>query len=131
MADYYPLIARAVDGMDESTPQTRGAVYERARTALMQQLRSLEPPLSEEDIEREGLSLDDAIARVEADHRPMPAERISSEPLPAKPLSAKSLQAEPVRPPDFDDVDEPVPEDRPHHAPAAREETGPDPVHAY
>jgi len=131
MAEYYPLIARAVDGIDESTPQTRGAVYERARSALMLQLRSLEPPLSEEDIERERLSLDDAIARVEADHRPMPAERISSEPLPAKPLSAKSLQAEPVRPPDFDDVDEPVPEDRPHHAPAAREETGPDPVHAY
>src|SRR3954469_23944109 len=74
MADYYPLIARAVDGIPEGTPESRRAVYERARTALMQQLRSLEPPLSEEDIERERLSLDDAITRVEADHQPRPAE---------------------------------------------------------
>src|SRR3982751_3744038 len=110
MADYYPLIARAVDGMDESTPQTRGAVYERARTALMQQLRSLEPPLSEEDIERERLSLDDAIARVEADHHPLPAE--------------------PRPPPSFDPADKPPAADRPHDAPA-REETGPEPVQAF
>src|SRR3954469_16496317 len=74
MADYYPLIARAVDGIPEGTPESRRAVYERARTALMQQLRSLDPPLSEEDIERERLSLDEAIGRVESDHQPRPAE---------------------------------------------------------
>ena len=55
MADYYPLIARAVDGIAEGTPEARGAVYQRARSALMLQLRSLEPPLSEDDIERERL----------------------------------------------------------------------------
>jgi hypothetical protein len=67
MADYYPLIFRAVEGLADTSPETRRAVYERARTALVAQLRTLDPPLSERDIERERASLDDAIGRVEAD----------------------------------------------------------------
>jgi hypothetical protein len=73
MADYYPLIARAVEGLTDQTPATRRAVYERARTALVAQLRSLNPPLSEGDIQQECTSLDDAITRVEADYAPPPA----------------------------------------------------------
>ncbi len=73
MADYYPLIARAVEGLTDQTPQARHAVYERARTALVAQLRSLNPPLSEAHIRQEILSLDDAITRVEAEHAPEPA----------------------------------------------------------
>ncbi|WP_445502472.1 histidine kinase [Microvirga sp. G4-2] len=73
MADYYPLIARAVEGLTEQTPVTRRAVYERARTALVTQLRSLNPPLPEADIQRECTSLDQAITRVEADYAPPPA----------------------------------------------------------
>ncbi|QFU15490.1 histidine kinase [Microvirga thermotolerans] len=67
MADYYPLIARAVEGLSDRTPEMRRAVYERARSALVAQLRSLDPPLSEADIEKESRSLDEAIRRVEAD----------------------------------------------------------------
>ncbi|KLK89455.1 hypothetical protein AA309_31335 [Microvirga vignae] len=73
MADYYPLIARAVEGLTEQTPVARRAVYERARTALVSQLRSLNPPLPEADIQRECASLDHAITRVEADYAPPPA----------------------------------------------------------
>ncbi|MXQ13971.1 histidine kinase [Microvirga makkahensis] len=73
MADYYPLIARAVEGLTEQTPAARHAVYERARTALVAQLRSLDPPLSEADIRKECASLDEAITRVETDHAPPPA----------------------------------------------------------
>jgi hypothetical protein len=68
MADYYPLIARAVEGLSETSPEMRRAVYERARTALIEQLRTLDPPLSEADIQQERLSLDTAIAKVEADY---------------------------------------------------------------
>jgi hypothetical protein len=68
MADYYPLIARAVEGLPEQTAEKRHAVYERARTALIAQLRSLNPPLSEAEIQQESRSLDQAIDRVEADH---------------------------------------------------------------
>ncbi|MBF9234844.1 histidine kinase [Microvirga alba] len=73
MADYYPLIARAVEGLADSSPETRRAVYERARTALIGQLRTLDPPLSEADIHQERLSLDAAIKRVEAEYTPVPA----------------------------------------------------------
>ncbi|EIM27583.1 hypothetical protein [Microvirga lotononidis] len=73
MADYYPLIARAVEGLPEQNPDKRRAVYERARTALIAQLRSLNPPLSEAEIQRESRSLDEAITRVEADYNAPPA----------------------------------------------------------
>src|SRR4051812_34940598 len=73
MADYHPLIARAVEGLSDPSPDMRRAVYERARTALIGQLRSLDPPLSEADIERETVSLNDAIRRVEASYEPAPA----------------------------------------------------------
>ena len=47
MADYYPLIARAIAGLDPSAPgEARRALYERARAALIAQLRSVQPPLS-------------------------------------------------------------------------------------
>ena len=68
MADYYPLIARAVEGLPDQTPDLRRSVYERARTALISQLRSLNPPLSEAEIQQESRSLDQAIDRVEADY---------------------------------------------------------------
>src|SRR5436190_12706181 len=66
MADYYPLIARAVAGLDPSaTGEQRRALYERARTALIAQLRSVTPPLSESEITRERLTLEEAIRKVE------------------------------------------------------------------
>ena len=67
MTDYHPLIARAVEGLEKSTGEARRALYERARTALVTQLRSVEPALSESDITKERLALEDAIRKVEAD----------------------------------------------------------------
>ncbi|WP_438277360.1 hypothetical protein [Nitrobacter sp.] len=68
MADYYPLIARAIAGLDVSAPgEQRRALYERARTALIAQLRSVEPPLSESEITRERLSLEEAVRKVESE----------------------------------------------------------------
>src|SRR6201986_534611 len=68
MADYYPLIARAIAGLDPSAPgESRRALYERARAALIAQLRSVEPPLSESEITREGLSLEEALRKVESE----------------------------------------------------------------
>src|SRR5258708_20122860 len=66
MADYYPLIARAVAGLDaNATGEQRRALYERARTALIAQLRGVTPPLSESEITRERLTLEEAIRKVE------------------------------------------------------------------
>lgn len=68
MADYYPLIARAISGLDASAPgESRRALYERARSALIAQLRSVQPPLTESEITRERLSLEEAIRKVESE----------------------------------------------------------------
>ena len=86
MADYYPLIARAVEALSEKSPDLRRAVYERARSALTEQLRALDPPISEADIARERSSLDNAIDRIEANYREKPA--------PAPPAAAPTKQPE-------------------------------------
>src|ERR1700683_4588153 len=55
MTDYQPLIARAIEGLGKSTGEARRALYERARSALVTQLRAVEPALSESGIPREGV----------------------------------------------------------------------------
>jgi hypothetical protein len=67
MADYHPLISRAVAGLDKNTGENRRVLYERARAALVNQLRSIEPALAEADITRERLALEEAIRKVEAE----------------------------------------------------------------
>jgi hypothetical protein len=68
MADYYPLIARAISGLDASAPgESRRALYERARNALLKQIRHVQPPLTESEITRERLSLEEAIRKVESE----------------------------------------------------------------
>jgi hypothetical protein len=45
MADYYPLIARAVGTLNPNTPEQRRALYDRARRTLVDQLRIKDPTL--------------------------------------------------------------------------------------
>jgi hypothetical protein len=116
MADYYPLIARAVQGLADTSSETRRAVYDRARTALVAQLRNLDPPLSERDIEIERASLDDAIARVEADFATSVPEfanlQASAGTAAAHRHSAEAPAA--VAPSDPDVAERPRVESRPH-----------------
>jgi hypothetical protein len=72
MADYYPLLAKAVAGLPDSTAEARHAIYERARGALFGQLRNLDPPVPEEAIEREAQALEVAVARLETEIAPRP-----------------------------------------------------------
>jgi hypothetical protein len=90
MADYYPLIAKAVSGLDKSTGDARRALYDRARTALLAQLRGVEPALSEPDITRERLALEEAIRKVEAEA----VRRSRGEPLPARQESGQESRQE-------------------------------------
>ena len=97
MTDYHPLIARAVDGLARNTGEARRALYERARSALVAQLRSVEPALSESDITKERLALEEAIRKVEseaarkalAEPRPQPRseQRFESRPASRQPLA--------------------------------------------
>lgn len=67
MADYQSLISRAVAGLEHNTGENRRMLYERARAALVTQLRSVDPPLDEADVTRERLALEEAIRKVEAE----------------------------------------------------------------
>ncbi|MGQ3674137.1 hypothetical protein ACT6QH_01350 [Xanthobacter sp. TB0139] len=67
MADYYPLLVRAISSLPQNSAEARRAVFDRARAALLKQLRSVSPPLPEGEITRERLSLEEAIRRIEAD----------------------------------------------------------------
>ena len=67
MTDYHPLILRAIEGLERNTGEARRALYERARNALLAQLKSLKPPLSEAEITRERLALEEAVRKVEAE----------------------------------------------------------------
>ncbi len=67
MADYYPLIARAVSNLGGNTRETRQVLYERARLVLVAQLRGQDPPVPESDILRERSALEAAIRRVDAE----------------------------------------------------------------
>ena len=66
MADYYELIAKAVASLDPDAPsESRRALYERARAALIAKLRSITPPFTEAEITRERLALEEAVRKVE------------------------------------------------------------------
>src|SRR5690349_5811544 len=67
MTDYQPLLARALKGLDRNTSEARRAVYDRARQALLNQLRSAAPPMADADITRERLALEDAIRKTETE----------------------------------------------------------------
>jgi len=104
MAEYYPLLAKAVAGLPDSTPETRRAVYERARKALLGQLRKLDPPVPEADVEREGVALDEAIEKLEAEFAAKlnAAEEASpetkAEPAPSERPQAEAPKVEPPKP---------------------------------
>ena len=63
--DYYPLVARAVASLgNSSTRSAREALYERARAA---QRDNIDPALSKSEIVRERAALDQAIQKVEVE----------------------------------------------------------------
>src|SRR5437763_12471934 len=86
MADYYPLVAKAVAGLEKNTGEGRRMLYERARTALVAQLRGMnDPPLTEAEITRERLALEEAIRKVEAEAARRGRDVARAEPAAAKP----------------------------------------------
>ena len=78
MTDYYPLIDTAVAALENNTSAARRTVYEYARSALVRQSRNKIPPLTEAELARERLALEQAILTVEAER----GRRSSREPPP-------------------------------------------------
>lgn len=65
MADYRELLRKAIDALPDNTGANRRAVYEKARSALVAQLRAIEPALPAREITTHRLSLEDCIREVE------------------------------------------------------------------
>jgi hypothetical protein len=120
MADYYSLLSRAVANLPASSPAaSRRAIYDRARKALVAQLRSLKPQLPESDIAREENALEEAVARMESEFKatqagsgtiakptPPPQAAPAARPLPpassvtpTRPVASPRVSMPPVTPP--------------------------------
>jgi hypothetical protein len=125
MADYFPVISRAVAGLENNTGEARRAVYERARAAIVKQLRAIDPPLSEDDIGRERMNLEEAIRRVEAE-APAPASAKPPKAVEQRPAAPRA--PEPPKPQPAPKAPPPVAA-RPEapRSPAAAETAAPEP----
>ncbi len=99
MADYKELLRRAVEALPENNGAARRAVYEKARAALVGQLRAINPPLAARDITTHRLQLEDCIRQVEQE---------------ASEANIAGMGAEPTLPPVF--AEEPK---KPAHKPEA------------
>jgi hypothetical protein len=85
MADFYPVLARAVGALPANTAEARISIYARARAALVAQLRTIQPPLSEAQISAQAAALDDAAQRIEAEYAAAPVAMPAEEPAPPPP----------------------------------------------
>lgn len=111
MADYKELLRRAISALPENNGAARRAVYEKARSALVGQLRAISPPLPARDITQHRLQLEDCIRQVEqeaseavitlgrdaAAARPT-FETMAPEPRPVavRPIEVKPAEVKPV-----------------------------------
>jgi hypothetical protein len=89
MADYFPLLARAVAALSPNTREQRDALYERARKTLAEKLN--DPGLQHTDMRAESAALEAAIQRIEMD-----AMRRAAPPPPPRPQPSRP-QPKPAR----------------------------------
>jgi hypothetical protein len=119
MADFYPVLARAVGALPANTAEARISIYARARAALVAQLRTIQPPLSEAQINAQAAALDDAAQRIEAEYAAAPPAMPVEETAPPPPPPIPS-------PPPFAPPPPPIPAVMPREQAAPLPE--PDPI---
>ena len=136
MADFYPVLSRAVGALKEDTPEARRAVYDRAAQVLVAQLRGMNPPIPEAEITRQRLALEEVVARIERERaqvavgqasvappRPAPSAAAVPAPPPPPPETAAEPEPQPRLPPE--PLPEFIPETLPESLPEALPEAGP------
>ncbi len=68
MAAFTALLRAMIGNLPEQSAGERAAVYQRIRDKLVYQLEKRDPPLSEEQIERQVVKMRDAIVAIEQDY---------------------------------------------------------------
>ncbi|WP_338720915.1 hypothetical protein [Devosia sp. XK-2] len=114
MADYKELLRRAISALPENNGAARRAVYEKARSALVGQLRAIQPPLPARDITQHRLQLEDCIRQVEQEASEAVISLGRDGPLAARPATPHtrpapmSTPAAPAAPSEVEHKSEPV-----------------------
>lgn len=65
-ADYFILLSRAMENLQDTSAERRAEVYQSAREALVTQLQAMDPPVSRYRIKAEQRALDDAVETIES-----------------------------------------------------------------
>jgi hypothetical protein len=66
MADYYSILAKAVNRLDRNTGMARQQLYQRARSAMISELENVYPPFRRSEIAVAEIALESAIEKAEA-----------------------------------------------------------------
>jgi hypothetical protein len=67
MADYYSILAKAVNALDPNTGMARQQLYQRARSAMISELENVYPPFRRSEIATAEIALESAIEKAEAE----------------------------------------------------------------
>ena len=102
MAEYYAVLSKAVASLEVSSPESRRAVYDKARNALIGQLKAIVPPLPTSEISRQRLELEEAIRRAEREATAAGSAG-SARPV-SRPATAAPAPPPPPPPPPVEDV---------------------------
>jgi hypothetical protein len=94
MADYFPLLSKAVAALEPNTGGARQAVYERARSALLRQFASMSPMVDQAIVDRELKALDDVCRRLEETHRPNESKDVEPKGAEIKTSEIRSAETE-------------------------------------
>jgi hypothetical protein len=80
MADYYSLVAKAINALGAGTEEARRRVYDRARAALLSEVHNLVPALDGSEVMAEQLYLELATGEVEAQREQSARSTVGSRP---------------------------------------------------
>jgi hypothetical protein len=136
MADYKELLRRAISALPENNGAARRAVYEKARSALVGQLRAINPPLPARDITQHRLQLEDCIRQVEQEaseavitlgREPL-AARVPIDPVPRSFAEPKPVEKPAVTPRQVETPKAEVPKPAPKAEPVVAKATPPKPA---
>ncbi len=84
MADYYPILARAVSSLPHNDTEARRDLYTRARAIIAEQLRGRGQQDAATEATREQAALETAIRKIEAETRPI-RTRMTAKPVAPRP----------------------------------------------